>query len=246
MDFNFKFAAETLIIAIKAIPVSLKIVIVSVILAFIPAFIIAITRIKKIKVLSQLFTLFVSANRGFPIMIQVLIVYSFVPYLLNTIFSFFKIKINIYDLNPIIYAYIVFTLTSIASLSEIFRASLQTISKGQYEAGLSIGLSAFQTYSRVIIPQTLVSAVPNICNTVVGLLKSTSLAYYMTIKDITGAAMTQASIGYNFIEAYLDVFAIYIVLCAVTQFLFQLLERYLDVGKNGGIKPKSAFYKLAA
>ena len=58
--------------------------------------------------------------------------------------------------------------------------------------------------------------------------------------------MTQASIGYNFIEAYLDVFAIYIVLCTVTQFLFQLLERYLDVGKNGGIKPKSAFYKLAA
>ena len=68
----------------------------------------------------------------------------------------------------------------------------------------------------------------------------------MTIKDITGAALTQASLGYNFIEAYLDVFAIYIVLCTVTQFLFQLLERFLDVGKNGGIKPKSAFTKIAA
>ena len=137
MNFNYKFAAETLLIAIKAIPVSLKIVIVSVGLALIPAFLIAITRVKKIKFISPLFALFVSANRGFPIVIQVLIVYSFVPYLLNTIFSFFKIGINIYELNPIIYAYIVFTLTSIASLSEIFRASLQTISRGQFEAGLS-------------------------------------------------------------------------------------------------------------
>lgn len=246
MNFDTEFAIHTLIIAIKAIPVTLKIVLFSFLLAFIPAFGIAIARVKNIRIVAVPARFFVSANRGFPVLLQILIIYSFVPALLNSFFERVGIKIKIFDLNPIVYAYIVFTLHCIASVSEIFRSALLTVSKGQYEAGLCIGLSAIQTYRRIILPQALVSAIPNLCNTVVGLLKSTSLAYYMTIKDVTGAAMTQASIGYNYIEAYLDVFLIYIVLCSGTQLLFRFFEKRLNVGKNGGIKPKSYFKKIAA
>lgn len=246
MNFNFDFARETLLISIKAIPVTLNIVLVCFCLAFLPAFGIALARLKKIKVVSVPATVFISLNRGFPIVVQILIIFSIAPSILNLIFQKFGISIKIFDVNPIVYAYIVFTLNATATLSEVLRSALQTVSKGQYEAGICAGLSVIQTYRRIILPQAFVSAVPNICNMVTGMLKSTSLAYYMTIKDVTGAAMEQASTNYNYIEAYLDVFLIYIVLCSGTQLLFRFFEKRLNVGKNGGIKPKSYFKKFAA
>lgn len=236
MIFNIDFAIKTFWITVKAIPVSLKIVLLSFLLAVLPAFGIAFARIRKIKTVTIISKFFVSANRGFPIVLQILIVYSFFPFLLNYLISKTGLKINVYDLNPIIYAYLVFTFQFVVSLSEIFRSALQTVSNGQYEAGLSSGLSAFATYRRIIIPQALVSATPNICNSVVGTLKSTSLAYYMTVKDITGAAMKEASIGCNYFEAYLDVFLVYVLLCSVTQLLFKLLESKLNINRLSGKK----------
>ena len=238
MNFDIDFAIKTFFIVIKAIPVTLKIVIFPFCIAFIPALIIAILRIKKVKVVIAISEFFISVNRGFPVVVQILFIYSFVPMLLNSIFTITGVKINIYDLNPIVYAYIVFTMQFIALLSEIFRSALQTVSKNQYEAGLCAGLSSLQTYTRIILPQAFVSATPNICNTVVGILKATSLVYYMTIKDITGTAMNAASIGFNYIEAYLDVFVVYVILCSVIQFLFRKLEAYLNVTRNGGVKLK--------
>ena len=244
MSFDTEFAVQTLIVSIKAVPVTLKIVTVSFLLAFIPAFGIALARIKKIMIIAIPARFFVSANRGFPILLQILIIYSFVPGLLNSLFVRLGLRIKIFDVNPIVYAYIVFTFHCMASVSEIFRSSLLTVSEGQYEASLCIGLSPIQAYRRIILPQALVSALPNLCNTIVGLLKSTALVYYMTIKDVTGAAMNQASIGCNYIEAYLDVFLVYVVLCSGTQLLFSLFENQMSVRRNGGIKIKSYFFKF--
>ncbi len=83
-----------------------------------------------------------------------------------------------------------------------------------------------------MIPQAIVSALPNICNTTVNLLKSTSLAFMMTVKDITAVAKLNAAYGYNYIEAYLIIFFIYIVLCTVVQLLFKMLERYFSSYKR--------------
>lgn len=113
-----------------------------------------------------------------------------------------------------------------AVLSEVFRSALLTVNHGQMEAALSIGLSKGQAYRRIVIPQALVSALPNLCNTTVNLLKSTSLAFLMTVKDITAIAKTNAAYGYNYIEAYLVIFAIYIVLCTVVQIGFRMFERF--------------------
>ena len=70
-------------------------------------------------------------------------------------------------------------------------------------------------------------AVPNLCNATVGLIKNTSLAFLMTVKDITAVAKIEASYGYNYIEAYLDIFVIYIIICSVVQILFKLWEKNL-------------------
>ena len=77
----------------------------------------------------------------------------------------------------------------------------------------------------VIIPQALVVSLPSIANITVNLIKGTSLAFLMTVKDITAVGKVAASYGYNYIEAYLDVFLVYLVLCTAVQLLFAAAER---------------------
>lgn len=80
---------------------------------------------------------------------------------------------------------------------------------------------------RIIIPQALVVALPSLCNVTVSLLKNTSLAFLMAVKDITATGKIAASYGYNYVEAYLDVFLVYIIVCSLVQVLFHYTEGYL-------------------
>ena len=87
------------------------------------------------------------------------------------------------------------------------------------------GLSEAETYLHVILPQALVVALPSIANITVNLIKGTSLAFLMTVKDIMAVGKVAASYGYNYIEAYLDVFIVYLILCTIVQLLFAAAER---------------------
>lgn len=226
IDYNF--LARTFLKTFKAAPVSLEITFVSLLLAIIPAFLIAIIRIKKIPVLNQLSIVYVSFIRGTPIVLQILVLYSILPSLLNAYFKKIGSTVNVFDLNPIIYAFTVFALNSTATLSEVFRSALSAVNKGQYEAGISIGLSPIQTYRRIIIPQAIKSAIPNICNLTISVLKNTSLAFIMTVKDITAVAKLEAAPGYNYIEAYTDIFFVYIIICLIIQWIFKVVEKKLN------------------
>ena len=150
------------------------------------------------------------------------------------------LELDIFGINPIYYAYIVFTLNTIATLTEVFRSALETVDKRQFEAAISIGLLPVQAYRRIVIPQALVAATPNMCNTTINLLKSTSLAFLMTVQDITAIAKTEAAFGYNYLESYLVIFIVYIVLCSLVQVAFQLLEKRVSVYKVGRVIPKKA------
>ncbi len=231
--FDLQFLFKTFFLLWKAVPVTFLITAVSLVAGVVLGFLIALSRIHKIKVLSQISSVFVSFIRGTPIILQIMIVYSVVPSFLNAIFVNAGSKINIFDLNPIYYAFIVFGLNNAAILSEVFRSALLTVNKGQLEAGYTSGLTYWQTYRRIIIPQALTVAVPNLCNATVGLIKNTSLAFLMTVKDITAVAKIEASYGYNYIEAYLDIFVIYIIICSVVQIMFKQWEKNLARYKAG-------------
>lgn len=231
--FDVQFLFKTFFLLWKAVPVTLLITAVSLVAGVVLGFLIALSRIHKIKVLSQISSVFVSFIRGTPIILQIMIVYSVVPSFLNALFVNAGSKINIFDLNPIYYAFIVFGLNNAAILSEVFRSALLTVNKGQLEAGYTSVLTYWQTYRRIIIPQALTVAVPNLCNATVGLIKNTSLAFLMTVKDITAVAKIEASYGYNYIEAYLDIFVIYIIICSVVQIMFKQWEKNLARYKAG-------------
>ncbi|MCQ2576096.1 MAG: amino acid ABC transporter permease [Treponema sp.] len=227
--FDLQFFAKTFWLLWTAVPVTLEITIVSLVFGVIFGFLIALARVHKVKVLDKLCAIYVSFIRGTPVILQILVVYSIIPSILNAFFKKTGSNINIFDLNPIVYAFIVFGFNNAATLSEVFRSALLTVDKGQLEAGYTSGLTYWQTYFRIIIPQALRVAIPNLCNATVNLIKNTSLAFAMTVKDITAVAKIEATYGYNFIEAYLDVFVIYIIICTVVQFLFKLWEKKASV-----------------
>lgn len=227
MELDIEYMVRTLLLALRGIPVTLGITAFSLVAAAPAAFAIAMWRIRKVRGLSQAGVIYTSFVRGTPIVLQILIVYSLLPSLLNSIVKGAGLKFDVFSVNPILYALIVFTLSTIAGLAEAFRSALLTVDKGQLEAAQATGLSSAQAYRRIIIPQAMVVALPNLCNLTVNLIKGTSLAFLMTVKDITAIAKIEAAYGYNYIESYIDIFIVYVVICSLAQLLFSGLEKRL-------------------
>lgn len=225
MKLNTEFMIEVFKASLSGIPVTLGITVVSLMISMPLALMMAIKKINSKGPLSFLINTYISIIRSTPMVLQILLLYSLLPSFLNFfIKQVLKIDFNIFKIPAIYYAYAVFSLNTTAILSEVFRSALLTVDKGQLEAGLSIGLGKFLTYIRIIIPQALVVALPNICNVTVGLLKSSSLAFFMTVQDITAIAKLKAAYAYNYIEAYSIIFILYIILCTMVQLIFKYIE----------------------
>ena len=226
-SFNTDFFVKTFFLALRGIPTTMAITTVSMILAAPLAFALALSRMYRVPVARQAASFYISFVQGTPAVVQVMLVYSIVPSLLEAFFKTIGSNFRIFDTNPVIYAYIIFTLNSAAVLSEVFRSAMQTVDRGQIEAAYSMGLSSVQAYTRIILPQAMVVAMPNICNVTITLIKTTSLAFLMTVKDITAIVKIEASYGFNYIEGYLDIWIVYIILCSVVEAAFKLAERAL-------------------
>ncbi len=229
---DFKFLVDTFFVALSGVPIALIITIISLLIALPLGFMLALTRINKIPVLQRFAQVYVSFIRGTPVIVQIFIVYSSVPLLLTSLFEKYHIDKNVYDINPIWYAFIVFSINTTAIMIEIFRSAIGTVSKGQLEAAYSVGLTNVQAFRRIIIPQVLVTALPNICTATVNLIKATSLGYAMSLQEITLRAKVAANVGYNYVEAYLDIFLVYLILCSLVEYVFKRYEKRLSKYKT--------------
>src|SRR5690625_79099 len=227
-ELDFQFMLDTFFVALSGIPVALAVTIVALLISLPLGFLLALTRKNRIPVLSQMARVYVSFVRGTPIIVQIFIVYSSIPLILDTLFTTYNIDVKVYDIHPIWYAFVVFSFSTTAILIEVFRSALSTIEKGQLEAAYAVGLTSIQAYRRIIIPQILVVAFPNLCNATVNLIKATSLGYAMSLQEITLKAKVEANVGYNYIEAYIDVFIVYLILCSLVEFAFKLFEKRLE------------------
>ena len=233
MDINTKFMVETFFAALKGIPTTLIITVVTLLISAPLGFFMGLSRLRKRGIGNKLINGYVSFIRGTPVVLQILFLYSLLPSLLNYLLNIvLEWDVDVFGVNPIVYAFTVFSLNTTAVMTEVFRSALSSVGHGQMEAALSVGLTRSQAYSRIIVPQAMVTALPNICNTTVNLLKSTSLAFMMTVQDITAIAKIRAAYGYNYIEAYLVVFFVYILLCTAVQLLFKIIEQSLSSYKK--------------
>lgn len=227
MDFNF--ISKAFLATLGGVPVTLLIMVVSILLSFFPALFLALGQIYKVKGVRSFSVIYLAFIRATPPILLILFFYSLFPSLLNSFFKSIGSHFNVFEINPIYYAFIIFSLMTTGSLAEILRSAILTVDKGQLEAAQAIGLTNRQAYIRIVFPQALRVALPNLCNLVINLVKGTSLVFVMTIKDITAIAKVEASYGYQYFESYLVIFILYIVICGVIQWGFNRLEKRLTL-----------------
>ena len=223
MDLNY--IVNTFLVTLKGIPVTLIIMVVAILLSFIPALLLALGQIYKVWGVRTFSVVYLAFIRATPPILLILFFYSLFPSLLNQIFKSLGSQVDVFKFNPLYYAFIIYSLMTTGSLSEILRSAILTVDKGQLEAAQAIGLTNFQAYRRIVFPQALRSALPNLANLVINLVKGTSLVFVMTVKDITALAKVEASHSYQYSESYLVIFVIYLIICGLIQWIFRGLEK---------------------
>jgi len=223
MDLNY--IVNTFLVTLKGIPVTLIIMVVAILLSFIPALLLALGQIYKVRGVRTFSVVYLAFIRATPPILLILFFYSLFPSLLNQIFKSLGSQVDVFKFNPLYYAFIIYSLVTTGSLSEILRSAILTVDKGQLEAAQAIGLTNFQAYRRIVFPQALRSALPNLANLVINLVKGTSLVFVMTVKDITALAKIEASHSYQYSESYLVIFVIYLIICGLIQWIFRGLEK---------------------
>ena len=237
MDLDY--IAKTFLETLKGVPTTLIIMIVAVVLSFLPALFLALGQIYKVKGVRTFSLVYLAFIRATPPILLILFFYSLFPSLLNQFLKSIGSDVDIFKLNPIYYAFIIYSLMTTGSLSEILRSAILTVDKGQLEAAQAIGLTTSQSYVRIVFPQAVRSALPNLANLVINIVKGTSLVFVMTIKDITAIARVEASYGYQYFESYFVIFLQYILICGLIQWGFSILEKRYIRREKGQVAPST-------
>ena len=237
MDLDY--IAKTFLETLKGVPTTLIIMIVAMVLSFLPALFLALGQIYKVKGVRTFSLVYLAFIRATPPILLILFFYSLFPSLLNQFLKSIGSDVDIFKLNPIYYAFIIYSLMTTGSLSEILRSAILTVDKGQLEAAQAIGLTTSQSYVRIVFPQAVRSALPNLANLVINIVKGTSLVFVMTIKDITAIARVEASYGYQYFESYFVIFLQYILICGLIQWGFSILEKRYIRREKGQVVPST-------
>ena len=227
---NFTFIKEALPQVLTAIPVTLEMALLAPLAGWILGILIAVARRNKIPVVSQICAVFVSFIRGVPMVILLYVAYYALPMMIYS-----ATGVDTTSIPAIWYAIVALSLDQAAYSSEVFRAALDSVNRGQLEAAWSVGMTAWQAMRRIVFPQALAVALPNLSGLFVGIIKGTSLAYYVGVYEITATANLLANPGLNFIEAYVITTVIYELISFICNRLFHTAETRLN-----RFRPKTA------
>ncbi|MDF2716430.1 MAG: hypothetical protein K0R28_3355 [Paenibacillus sp.] len=232
MNIKPKFIVEAFKSAVSYIPTTLLITFVVVVIGLFFGVIFAALRTYRIPVLSLVADGFVIAFKAIPINL-ILVVSSilFVTHF-DSIARLLHLTVTIRDVSRIYVGIFALSLPSIAQMSEYIRGSLLSVDKGQYEAGYTVGLTFFQTFRRIIIPQMMLVFVPSLTGIVIALMKATSLVILIGVVDVLNGALKYANLYFSYFEAYLAAALVYWGLSLIVEFLGKALEK--SIGKYRG------------
>ena len=192
---------------------------ISVVLGSLFGLIPAFMRLSKHKGLNILATSYVELIRGTPLLVQVLLIYSFI-----------KMPVTLFlgiDLSAFIPGMLALLINSSAYVSEVIRARILSIDRGQKEAALSLGMSESLTMRLVILPQAIKNIMPALGNEFVTMIKETSIFMYLGISELMYSAVIIRSQTYLVKESYIVVAIMYFLLTFPTSKLMSYFERRL-------------------
>ena len=190
---------------------AIPLTVISFAIALVIALFTAIVQIAEVPMLKPLARLYVWIIRGTPLLVQLFVVFYGLPSLGIVLDAFLS-------------AIIVFSINTGAYASETIRAAIEAVPPGQMEAGYCVGMTYAQCMRRIILPQALRTAFPPLSNSLIGLIKDTSLAANITIMEMFMAAQRIAARTYEPFALYCEVGLVYLIFCTV----LTRLQRYWE------------------
>ena len=229
---NRPFSFEQILISFeKILPflgVTFEVMLGTIILGLLLSILIVRQNYSKKKIWNRLSKGYVHILRCTPSIVLLFIVFYGIPKLIYVLTG---ANINFWP--KIIFVVIALSLLYSAQLAEIIRSSIESVGKGQYEAAISLGISPFRAMTRIVIPQALVAALPNLGNSFISLLKEGSLAYTIGLIDVMGKGNLIISLNYGgyALETYIALAIIYWAVTLIIEFTFKLLEKRFSKGR---------------
>ena len=213
MSFDFSLIWNSLPLLLAGAGVTIEITAIAVGLGFVFGLITSVCRLSGVKILNILAVCFVNIIRGTPLLVQIFLIYFALPMIIGE------------RINPFVAAVAACSVNSGAYVAEIFRAGIQSVDKGQMEAGRSLGLSWMQTMRYIILPQAFKHVIPPLGNEFISMTKETSLVSVIGFEELTRRGQLIIAKTYGSFEIWLTVAFIYLVMTFTIAQLVSYLER---------------------
>ncbi|MDR2633291.1 MAG: amino acid ABC transporter permease [Treponema sp.] len=223
--FDPSFMLQSTPEILTALPVTLFLAFIAGSIGFIIAFGVALVRYFNVRFLSGLCKVYVSYIRGTPALVQIMLVYFGIPLILRGLNEYLGTTFNVNGVPRMVFAIVALSFNAGAYMSETLRSALLAVDAGQLEAAYSVNMNVRQAMIRIVAPQAFGIALPPLANTLVSLIKETSLVFTISIIDLMARARIVGARGYRFFEIYVVVSVIYWVLCTLVGRLLGMAEK---------------------
>ena len=205
---DFELIEQSLPYLIQGALITIEITLMAVGIGFFIGLFAGVARICRIKALRIIATIYADCIRGTPLLVQIFLIYFALPMLIHT------------QINPFVAAVTACAINSGAYVSEIFRAGIQAIDQGQFEAGRSLGLSWWQTMYYIILPQAFHNILPPLGNEFITMLKDSSLVSVIGFEELTRRGQLIIAQTYASFEIWMTVAALYLIMTlAIAKFV---------------------------
>ncbi|MCM3122321.1 amino acid ABC transporter permease [Mesobacillus sp. AQ2] len=213
MNLDFTAILPSMPYILKGIGVTLKIVLVAGLLGFAFGIILAIFKISKFKALNWFADIYTSIFRGTPLILQLMIIYYGAPQIIG------------FEISSYTAAVASFSLNSAAYISEIIRAGILAVDKGQKEAAMALGVPGNRMMKDIILPQAMKNILPALMNEFITLTKESAIVTVIAVDDIMRRAYIVGGEQYRFFEPFIFAGLIYYLMVISLTFIGKLVER---------------------
>ncbi len=217
MNFDFSVIIRSIPLLLEGALITIEITTFSVGLGVFIGLLVGVARLAGPRILRMLAAAYVDFLRGTPLLVQIFMIYFALPNLIGQ------------RVDPFLAAIAACSLNSGAYIAEIFRGGIQSIDKGQMEAGRSLGMNWLQTMTYIIMPQAFRRIVPMLGNEFIAMLKDSSLVSVIGFEELTRRGQLVISRTYASFEIWLSVAFLYLILTFLISRLTSFIERRLEV-----------------
>lgn len=225
MNFSIDVLFETILIVATAVPRVMGLAAIILMLGVILGGLLTMLRRQQIPVLTQIIEIILSYMRGVPLIVHLFIIRYALPGLSSSFLSLFGVTSDPADFPSIVMVIVAFTMLELTVESENIRGAFASISKDQFDAAYSIGMTNKQAYRQIIIPQALAVVTPLFMNAYIKNIKALSLAFTVGVVDILTQARYAAALSYRYLESYVAAAIVYWIICGLLQFVFDRVEK---------------------